>query len=450
MAPSLKGNLPTVVIIGRPNVGKSTLLNRIAGRTIALTSPTPFTTRDPLEAVVTWNRVAFRLIDTGGLTDTERHPFAQFVATKIDEMLDRAALVIVMLDAKEASRALTDDDRAVIEKVRKLGKPSLVALNKIESLPPLFPIHDFARLGLGEVIAVSALTGRGVGDLLDAITARLATAEIPEVNPRYRIAIVGRPNVGKSTLFNALIGEKRAIVTPIPGTTVDRIESTLSFENTLLTLSDTAGIRRKGNIASFLERLSVGVSLDSIRESDLLILVLDAHEGLLRQDIRLLRLAETYHKSLLLIINKIDLAAIPQEALAKKIAYGIPSFWWVPVIFISAERGTNVGKVLPMTMSILNERLTRMSQETLDRLARTVQRQFFMPRSRPIDAKHLRGVAFTQIENITQRDTDYPSFVVTLQHGGVLKPHHRIAVANVIRETVPFRGSPIEILIDYS
>lgn len=305
-------NLPVVSIVGRPNVGKSTLFNRIVGFRQAIVSKTPGTTRDKVFGEVNWDGKDFMLVDTAGLmtdfvADNEKK-IEKEAQKQIDEALCESDLILFVVDSKEG---LCAQDKEVAKKIRKLGKPIILAVNKADTKIQENEAQQFRLIGFEKVIAVSAITGRRTGDLLDAVTESFPRRKKSvKTNTMPKLAIVGRPNVGKSTLFNALVGSDRSIVSDIPGTTRDslRFKISLGAKGKIdLEIIDTAGFRRKGRIKQGIERFSVIRTIESIHKSDIVLLVLDGSEGLTRGDAHLAELALENKKELIIAINKLDL-----------------------------------------------------------------------------------------------------------------------------------------------
>jgi len=305
--------IPIISIIGRPNVGKSTLFNRIVGFRQAIVSKTPGTTRDKVFAEVEWDQKEFVLIDTAGLmldfVACDEKEIDSAAQKQIDSALSESDLVLFVVDAKEGLNA---EDKEVAKKIRKLEKRVVVAANKADTKSQEQLSEQFRAMGFDEVVAVSAITGRRTGDLLDLLTRDFPKLRAKDKTRIPRLAIVGRPNVGKSTLFNLLIGEEKSIVSDVPGTTRDslkfKIEVGPKSDQTEIEVIDTAGFRRKGRIKQGIERFSVIRTIESIYKSDIVLLLMDASEGLTRGDAHLAELALDNKKSLIIALNKIDLS----------------------------------------------------------------------------------------------------------------------------------------------
>ena len=371
-------NIPIVALVGRPNVGKSTLFNRFVGQRIAVVDDRPGTTRDRLHAEVEWSGTTFTLIDTGGIEALERHPVAkggidarlkplaedsaQFIPeirAQAEIAIADADLLIMVVDIMDG---VTAADEEVAEVLRRADKPALVAASKADNKQRREGSYEFYGLGLGEVFSVSGLHGSGTGDLLDAIIEQLPHWPEEEDDQTINIAILGRPNVGKSSLLNRIIGEERTIVSPIPGTTRDAIDTTITWHGMPLTLIDTAGIRRRGKIVPGVERYSVIRALRAIRRADVALLLIDVTEGVTAQDAHVAGFIIDEHKSVVVLINKWDLIekdTYTMDAYLKQVRYDLRFMDYVPVIFISALTGQRVNKVLPAATQVQEERLVR-------------------------------------------------------------------------------------------
>ncbi|OGO07127.1 MAG: ribosome biogenesis GTPase Der, partial [Chloroflexi bacterium RBG_13_57_8] len=296
---------PIVAIVGRPNTGKSTLLNRAAGKPLAITEDRPGTTRDRNMADVSWGGKEFTLVDTGGLETKPSSPIARGIKAQIETAIKEAGVIIDLVDAKDG---VTPVDYEVAAILRKANKPVLLAANKADNTRLETAALEFYELGLGEPIAISAHHGRGVADLLDKIAALLPEPAPPEPGPEaIKVAIVGRPNVGKSMLLNALVGDERAIVDATPGTTRDAVDTTIEYQGQRVLLIDTAGIRRRGKIKGGVEKYSVLRSLRAIDRADIALLVLDASEVDATQDAHIAGQIHNAVRGMIIIVNKWDL-----------------------------------------------------------------------------------------------------------------------------------------------
>jgi GTP-binding protein len=359
---------PLVALVGRPNVGKSTLFNRLAGERLAVVDEIPGTTRDRLHADTEWNGVAFTVVDTGGI-EVYQPKGARDVSPLAEGSIDfvpqiRAQALIAVQEAQvvvllvDAEQGVTAADQEVAEILRRTDKPVIVAANKADNAQRRAEAVEFYSLGIGEVFPISATHGTGTGDLLDAIVHALQNAPSEtdaEDEDTLKIAIVGRPNVGKSSLLNRLLGEERAIVSPIAGTTRDAIDTTLTWEGMPVLLIDTAGIRRRGKIAPGVEKYSVLRAMKAIQRADVALLVIDATEGITDQDTHIAGFILDEMKSAAVVVNKWD--AVEKDTYTineytEKIRYELNFMPYVPVLFVSALTGQRVHQVIPTAARI--------------------------------------------------------------------------------------------------
>ena len=354
----------TVAIVGRPNVGKSALFNRLVGKRLAIVEDTPGVTRDRLYALAEWQNRTFSLIDTAGI-DTDApgdDDMAKRTRAQAQIAADEADVIVFVVDAKDGLSPLDDD---VVRILRKTRHPIVLVANKAESdrVKNLIP-GEFARLGFGEPIVVSALHGEGTGDLLDAIVERLPDeATLPEVEAELALAIVGRPNVGKSSLLNALIGEERSIVSDVAGTTRDAIDTIFEYNAERIRLIDTAGMWRKVKHHGSIEYYASLRSLGAIARSDIAILVIDSMAGILDQDRRLAGMVLEERKGLIIVANKWDLALAQDEEYSQSELTGVihdllPFASFAPVAFLSALTQRRLGSLMPLVIKV-NENLSR-------------------------------------------------------------------------------------------
>ncbi len=450
---------PLVALVGRPNVGKSTLFNRLVGKRLAVVDDTPGTTRDRLQADSEWNGVLFTVIDTGGievlperildrvdLTRIKKERIVELLnvdsALFIREIRAQAELAIEQADAVvllcDAETGLTAADEEVASILRRADKPVFLVVNKADNAARRDVAFDFFALGVGDPYSISALHGTGVGDLLDDLVAALPAApEEEEEDDSIKIAIVGRPNVGKSSLLNRLLGQERAIVSPIPGTTRDAIDTQITYHGMPLTLIDTAGIRRRGRIERGVEKWSVLRALRAIQRADVALLLIDAVEGITAQDTHIAGMILDERVSAVTIVNKWD--AIEKDSYTmveytRRVRAELNFMDYVPVLFISALTGQRVGQVLKTALQVQEERLVRVPTAELNRLVRkAVERHY--PRSKR--GKRLKFFYASQVA------VDPPTFVFHVNDPELVHFTYTRYLENQIRIAYPFTGTPL-------
>lgn len=428
---------PIVAIVGRPNVGKSTLFNRIVGRPVAIVEDEPGTTRDRIGADTEWSGYAFTLVDTGGLEITPGSDLARRVKEQAEIAIREADVVIFLVDVREG---ITASDLEVADLLRRSGKPVIVAVNKCDNPERRLMANEFYQLGLAPVVAISALHGQGINDLLDEVVARLP-ARVPEEEiEAIRAAIVGRPNVGKSSLLNAIVGSERAIVSEQPGTTRDTIDTLIEWRGERIILVDTAGIRRRGRIEAGIERYSVLRALRAINRSDISVLVLDAVEGVTAQDAHLAGYIRDAGRGCLLAVNKWDL--IPKtpnidHEYTQHVRSALKFMPWAPIIFLSAKTGENVQQVLDLLLTIQQERSRRVPTAVLNEVLRAAIQAHPPP---PVGGKRLK------IYYITQAEIRPPTFVFFVNDPDLLHFSYERFLENRLREAFGFQGTALRLI----
>jgi GTP-binding protein len=446
---------PLLALVGRPNVGKSTLFNRLAGRRAAIVEDVPGVTRDRNYADFAWDGRALSVVDTGGFEPASRDHLVAQVQQQAQLAVDEAAAVVLVVDGREG---LTAIDRAVADLLRRSGKPLFVAVNKVDDPGSLgdLPLADFYALGFGEVHPVSAEHARGVGELLDAIVEALAVPRAPvapeeeedEAEPEeveeadrprgdVRLAIVGRPNVGKSTFVNALLGAERFVVSEVPGTTRDAIDSVVEHRGRRYVVTDTAGIRRKRSIALKVEAYSVVRAMKAIDDAEVVACLLDATEAGVEQDARLLGLVIEKGKALVVVVNKWDVAErenATQDWYRKELHKRMPFVAFAPMVFVSAKEGRGVRKVLDAASRLAEQYRARFPTPQLNELLEAIQLEHPAPlaRGRPVKLFYVAQVAYAP-----------PTFVIQCSRPEAIGEPYRRFVENRFREAfgleVPMR-----------
>ena len=358
---------PLVAVVGRPNVGKSTFFNKITGKRIAIVEDTPGVTRDRIYADGEWLSHVFTLIDTGGIEPMRDDIISKQMRRQAELAIETADVIVFLVDGREG---LTAADVEVAEMLRRSKKPVVLAVNKIDHPKYADALYDFYELGIGEPITISAEQGLGLGDVLDEVVAHLPEHSGEEYGEATRVAVVGKPNVGKSSLVNALLGDERTIVSNIPGTTRDAIDSPFTYNGKEYVLVDTAGIRRKRSIEDeSIERYSVIRSLAAIRRCDIALIVVDAEQGLSEQDVRIAGYVHEEGKASVLVVNKWDLIEKDTHTMnefKKKLSVDLAFMEYVPMIFISALTGQRVNKVMEVSNETYAQNSVRIPTGTLN------------------------------------------------------------------------------------
>ncbi len=430
------GNI--VAIVGRPNVGKSTLFNRLTETRNAIVDEMEGVTRDRQYGKAFWNGKDFSVIDTGGYITNSEDIFENEIRKQVILAIEEADCIVFVTDV---ASGITDLDQAVAGLLRKVDKPVFLAVNKVDTGDRQYDAQEFYRLGLNELFCISSINGSGTGDLLDAVVASFRKESDEEEDTLPRFAIIGRPNVGKSSLLNALIGEERHIVTPISGTTRDSINTRFSKFGYDFNLVDTAGLRKKGKVHEDLEYYSVLRSIRAIESSDVCLLLLDATLGLESQDLNILDLALRNNKGVVVLVNKWDL--IEKETnttrdYEKLIREKTAPFTDLPIVFTSALTKQRIHKVLELANEVYNTRKKRISTSDLNEwLEQTLEH--FPPPS--VKGKYIR------IKYVTQLPTNFPSFAFFCNLPQYVKDPYKRYLENRLRESFNFTGVPIRIFM---
>jgi GTP-binding protein len=426
--------IPKIALVGRPNVGKSTLFNRITGQRKAITDRKPGSTRDRNYAQTSWQGAAFELIDTGGLLLQTDDPLLGPAARQAERAIEEADLVLFVLDGRAG---LLPDDEAIAARLRRAGKKVLLAVNKIEG--PEDALGEFARLGFDPVLAISAEHGQGVGDLLDAALGELPRVEMAdETDAPVRIAIVGRPNVGKSSLLNRLLGAERSVVSPIPGTTRDAVDSLLERGGKRYLFVDTAGIRRVRHLEENVDHVSVVQARRSLERADVALVVLDAAEGLRDMDATIAGYVEEAGRPVVLVVNKWDVAGeheLKQRTFEQAVRDRLKFLAWAPILFVSARTGKGLGAVLSAAARAHEASRTRVATGPLNRL---------LGRATEAHApKAAKGSHAVKLLFATQIGVAPPTFILSINHPVDLHFSYKRYLENQLREEFGFRGTPI-------
>ncbi|MEK7481197.1 MAG: ribosome biogenesis GTPase Der [Patescibacteria group bacterium] len=436
--------IPTVALVGRVNVGKSMLFNRIIEQRHALVSPQPGTTRTRNVAIAWWRGNPIRFIDTGGLTFDESIPLEKDVIRQTELALAEADIIAFVTDAQTG---ILPQERELARRLHKQNKTVILIANKADTQTKEMAIHDpvWRGLGFGEPIPASAQNGRNVGDLLDVIYAAVQSKypAVPalETEP-IRVAIIGKPNVGKSTLFNALIGEERVIVSPVPHTTREPHDTLVTWEDTPMQFIDTAGIRRPARMEAGLEKEGVQKSIHALTRADIALLVLDAGDDISVQDKRLASLIEESNVGIIIVVNKWDAVkngsdAVVRTAAIKQIARVFPFALYAPVVLVSALEKRGVANIMPLIMNAQAARNRELTEDDLNAFFKEVIAKHRPPRG--------KGTAFPKLLGMKQRGVAPPIFELFIKQKTSLHRSYVSYLENRLRERFDFTGTPIVI-----
>lgn len=429
----------TVAIIGRPNVGKSTLFNRLTGERQAIVDDMSGVTRDRHYGIVDWNGKQFDIIDTGGFVAHSSDVFEREIRRQVQIAIDEASLLIFMMDV---TTGITDFDDDVIRMLRKTDKTVFVVVNKVDNATRHLTATEFYAAGFENIFFVSSITGSGSGELLDAITAEIHEEDASLLASQQslpRFAIVGQPNVGKSTLLNALTGQERTLVTDIAGTTRDAIHTHYKLFEKEFILIDTAGIRKKASVKEDIEFYTVIRAIKAVDESDVCLLLVDANTGIESQDMAILQMIEKKKKGLVILVNKWDMVEKETNTLLRyeeTIREKIAPFRDVPIIFISAIEKTRIFKAMEMALQVYENKHLKISTSKLNEVMQLALENYHPPA--------VRG-NYIKIKYVTQMPAQVPTFVFFTNFPNDIREPYRNYLENQLREHFSLTGTPVNI-----
>lgn len=431
--------LPVVAVVGRPNVGKSTFFNRVIGRRVAIVDDRPGVTRDRNFARAEWAGRPFFVVDTGGVIEGSDEPLDRAIRHQAMAAVDEADVILLIVDGQLGIHPL---DEKLADVLRKAGRPVVLVVNKMDNLPDDPGHHAFWELGLGEPVPVSAISGKGSGDLLDRIVQALPEAVEPPEEDEVRVAVIGKPNVGKSSFVNRLFGEERVVVSDVAGTTRDPVDTPLRYHGRTLVFVDTAGLRRQSRVSDALEYYSALRTERVVRDADVCVLLVDAAEGELHhQDVRIAEQAWDAGAGLIVVVNKWDLVekdTLTAPHFEKRARERYPFLAWVPFVFASALTGQRVRRTLDLIVEVHEERRRRIdTHEVNEALKALVDRQ---------PPPHHRGRP-VKIKYGTQVAVDPPTFALFANYPKAIPDHYIRYLLNGFRERWSFAGSPIRLRI---
>ena len=431
---------PVVAIVGRPNVGKSTLFNVLAGEMISIVKDTPGVTRDRIYADVDWLDREFTLIDTGGIEPDSRDIILSQMREQAQIAIDTADVIIFITDVKQG---LVDSDSKVADMLRRSGKPVVLVVNKVDNFDKyMADVYEFYNLGIGDPIPISAASRLGLGDMLDAVIAHFPESDgTEEDDDRPRVAIVGKPNVGKSSIINHLLGENRVIVSDIAGTTRDAIDTEIVHNGKEYVFIDTAGLRRKNKIKEELERYSIIRTVSAVERADVVLMVIDATEGVTEQDAKIAGIAHERGKGVIIVVNKWDAIEKDDKTIyrhTEKIRQILSFMPYAEIIFISAKSGQRLNKIFELIDVVIANNSMRVATGVLNEIVTEAVAMQQPPSDR---GKRLK------IYYMTQVSVKPPTFVIFVNDKELMHFSYVRYLENKIRESFGFRGTPLKFII---
>ena len=431
---------PVVAIVGRPNVGKSTLFNVLAGEMISIVKDTPGVTRDRIYADVTWLDKEFTMIDTGGIEPESKDIILAQMREQAQIAIDTADVIIFITDVRQG---LVDADSKVADMLRRSGKPVVLAVNKVDSFEKFMPdVYEFYNLGIGDPVPVSAASRLGIGDMLDAVIAHFPEREAEEKeDERPRVAIVGKPNVGKSSIINKLTGKQRVIVSDIAGTTRDAIDTNVKYNGKDYVFIDTAGLRRKSKIKEDLERYSIIRTVTAVERADVVLVVIDATEGVTEQDAKIAGIAHERGKGIIIVVNKWDAIEKNDKTMkeyennVRRVLSFMP---YAEIMYVSAETGQRLNKLYDMIDMVIENQTLRVATGVLNEIMTEA-----VAMQQPPSDKGKR----LKLYYITQVAVKPPSFVIFVNNKELMHFSYTRYLENKIREAFGFRGTALKFFI---
>ena len=431
---------PIVAIVGRPNVGKSTLFNVLAGERISIVQDTPGVTRDRIYADCTWLDMSYTLIDTGGIEPDSKDIILSQMREQAEIAIATADVIIFITDVRQG---LVDADSKVADLLRKSGKPVVLVVNKVDNFDKFMPdVYEFYNLGIGDPIPVSAASRLGIGDMLDEVSKYFPNSpKEEEEDERPRIAIVGKPNVGKSSIVNRLVGENRVIVSDVAGTTRDAIDTTVRYNKKEYVFIDTAGLRRKNKIKEEIERYSIIRAVTAVERADVVLVVIDASEGVTEQDAKIAGIAHERGKGVLIVVNKWDLVEKNDKTMKEhtnKIREVLSFMPYAEILFISAETGQRTGKLYEYIDMIMENQTLRVQTGVLNEIMTEA-----VAMQQPPSDKGKR----LKLYYITEVSVKPPTFVIFVNDKELMHFSYTRYIENKIREAFGFRGTSLKFII---
>jgi len=431
---------PIVAIVGRPNVGKSTFFNYVTGKRISIVEDTPGVTRDRIYAEAEWRGRKFTLIDTGGIEPYTEDKIMQQMKRQAEIAIETADVILFMVDAKAG---LTASDSEIATMLRKTSKPVVVVVNKVDSVGDLPPeVYEFYNLGIGDINSISSVHGLGIGDLLDVVYQYLPEDDTEQYDEDViRVAVIGKPNAGKSSLINRILNEERVIVSDIPGTTRDAIDTYAEIGDDKFVFIDTAGIRRKSKVTENIERYSIIRSWTAVERADVCIIMIDAEDGVTEQDTKIAGYAHEQGKASIIAVNKWDLIHKETgtlEEYRKKVAEGLGFMQYAPIVFISAKTGQRVERLYELIKYVNDQAAQRLTTGMLNDIVNEAVAMVQPPSDK---GKRLK------IYYMTQTGTKPPTFVVFVNNEELMHYSYLRYLENQLRKNFGFEGTPIKFIV---
>lgn len=431
---------PVVAVVGRPNVGKSTFFNYLAGKRISIVEDTPGVTRDRIYAEVEWRNRKFTLIDTGGIEPYTEDIIMQQMKRQAELAVDMADVILFMVDSRDG---VTASDREVATMLRKSKKPVLLVVNKVDRIGDTPPeVYEFYNLGMGDILSVSSIHGLGMGDVLDAVYEYFPDEKEEDIDEHIiKVAVVGKPNAGKSSLINKILGEERVIVSDIPGTTRDAIDTYFKVDDDEFMFIDTAGIRRKSKVTENIERYSTMRSWTAVERADVCLIMIDATEGVTEQDTKIAGYAHEQGKASIFVVNKWDLVEKEtgtMEAYKKTVMDKFPFMSYAPILFISAKTGQRVTKLFEMIKYVADQATLRVTTGMLNDVLNEALAMVQPPSDK---GKRLK------IYYMTQASVKPPAFVLFINRIDLMHYSYERYIENQLRKNFGFEGTPLRFIL---
>ncbi|WP_304427506.1 ribosome biogenesis GTPase Der [Dubosiella newyorkensis] len=427
----------TIALVGRPNVGKSTIFNRLIGQRKSIVEDTPGVTRDRIYGILDWLTLQYRLIDTGGI-QIEDQPFSEEINMQVEIAIEEANVIVMIVSAKEG---ITSDDVAIARKLKKSNKPIILAVNKADNESLRMNIYEFYELGLGDPIPISGAHGLGLGDLMDIAVKDMPDQKIPDYEGITSFCVIGRPNVGKSSLVNAILKEDRVIVSDVQGTTRDAIDTPFKFNDKEYMIIDTAGIRKRGKIYENIEKYSILRAQSAIERANVVLVLIDGELGIREQDKHVAGLAHEAGKGVIIVYNKWDTVEKDDKTMnkiTKEIRAHFKYLDYAPIAFVSAKTGSKVNQLIPLIDTVHDYCTMRIATNVLNDVILDAQ---MMNPPKPHNGRQLKILYSSQVA------VEPPTFVLFVNDPELFHFSYKRYLENKLREAFGFVGTPLHIMV---